>query len=193
MINYRNYSNYSNLSAGQKPASSVSRATAEGFKKKNMTKIIINSKIASIILIISLIGAIYLVEKETTLTKAIINNLVQEESFTKSILKGSQGEKISYLIDKGNGQINSYPITSLENSTVFSLLEELADRENFKIEFTTYPDMGVFVESIDKVKNGTNNKYWQYWVNGELPMIAADKKEVGKGDRVEWKFAPIAF
>jgi hypothetical protein len=53
--------------------------------------------------------------------------------------------------------------------------------------------MGVFIESIDEVKNGTENKYWQYWVNGELPMVAADKYRVKSGDRVEWKFAPSPF
>ena len=73
--------------------------------------------------------------------------------------------------------------------TVFSLLEKLAQRENFKIEFTIYKEMGVLVESIDGVHNGTDNKYWQYWVNGELPMVAADKKEIKEGDKVEWKFA----
>jgi len=49
------------------------------------------------------------------------------------------------------------------------------------------------VENIDGVKNGTDNKYWQYWVNGELPMVSADKKEVKKGDEVEWKFGPAEF
>ena len=53
--------------------------------------------------------------------------------------------------------------------------------------------MGVLVENIDGVKNGTENKYWQYWVNGELPMVAADKKEVENGNKIEWKFAPVSF
>jgi len=72
-------------------------------------------------------------------------------------------------------------------------LEELAKRENFKVESKVYEGMGVFVESIDGVKNGTEKKYWQYWVNSELPPVAADKKEVKKGDKVEWKFAPSPF
>jgi hypothetical protein len=53
--------------------------------------------------------------------------------------------------------------------------------------------MGVLVKSIDGVENGTDNKYWQYWVNGELPMVAADKKEVEAGDRIEWKFESSPF
>jgi len=49
------------------------------------------------------------------------------------------------------------------------------------------------VESIDRVKNGINNKYWQYWVNDELPMVSADKMQLEKDDVVEWKFEPIVF
>jgi hypothetical protein len=48
--------------------------------------------------------------------------------------------------------------------------------------------MGVLVESIDGIKNGTGNKYWQYWINGELPMVSADKQEVKNEDKIEWKF-----
>jgi len=84
-------------------------------------------------------------------------------------------------------------MTPSESLTVFSLLEKLAQRENFKIEFTIYEGTGALVESIDGVRNGTDNKYWQYWLNEELPMTAADKKEIKGGDKVEWKFAPSSF
>ncbi|GEM_PF-509528 len=104
----------------------------------------------------------------------------------------SQG-MVFYQIDFGDGQIKSYRVGQLEGRTVFALLEKIAERENFKIETKTYQDMGILVESIAGVKNGTDNKYWQYWVNGELPMIAADKKEVKGGDIVEWKFATSPF
>jgi hypothetical protein len=119
--------------------------------------------------------------------------LNQEASLSESLLKQREQKKVLYLIDKGNDKINSYQIVPPQNSTVFSLLEELAQRENFKIEFTFYKDMGVLVKSIDGVENGTDNKYWQYWVNGELPMVAADKKEVKGDDKVEWKFATTQF
>lgn len=161
---------------------------------KLMLKRKINSKLAWIILVTFLVGVIYLFSIEFSLFGQEIKNLIQEEkNVTESILRKIQQKKVSYIIDKGNQNINSYQISFSHNSTVFSLLEELAKRENFKVESKVYEGMGVFVESIDELRNGTENKYWQYWVNGELPMMAADKKEVTGGDKVEWKFAPSPF
>jgi hypothetical protein len=159
-----------------------------------MLKIKINSKLAWIILGIWAIGVIYLIGKEFRLTQREIKDSSQKEAdISESILRQIQQERVLYLIDKGNGNIDSYQIVPSPNSTVFSLLEKLAQRENFNIEFTFYEEMGVFIKSIDEAKNGQDNKYWQYWINDELPMVSADKKEVKEGDKVEWKFAPSPF
>lgn len=136
----------------------------------------------------------YFVQRNFVLTQKEINNLAQGEiNIQEDALRKIQEKRVTCIVDKGNGIINSFKISSSKNSTVFSLLEELSQREKFKIEFTTYQGMGVLVKSIDGVENGTDNKYWQYWVSGELPMVAADKKEVKAGDRIEWKFEPSPF
>ena len=57
-----------------------------------------------------------------------------------------------------------------------------------------YKEMGVFVETIDAVKNGTEGKYWQYFVNDKLGEVAADKKTIKESDKIEWRFeVPPAF
>lgn len=96
--------------------------------------------------------------------------------------------KVLYIINKGNEDINEYQIVISSDSTVFSLLKELSQINNFELLSTLYKDMGVFVESIDGKKNGTENKYWQYWVNDKLGEVAADKKKVKGNDEIEWKF-----
>jgi len=154
----------------------------------------LNPKLGWIILGILIIGIIFIVSQEFILFNKEISSLNQIETANiTSIAKQITQQKVFYTIDFGGGNVKSYRIVPKENSTVFSLLEELAKRENFRLEWKIYKDMGVFVESIDGIKNGTDNKYWQYWVNGELPMVAADKKEVKKGDKIEWKFAPSSF
>ena len=160
-----------------------------------MLKANLNSKLAALILGILLIGVFYLIGSELLLTKQEIDNLNQQIKISESLLGQIKEEKVKvlYLINKGDGEINSYQISPFPNSTVFSLLEELAGRENFEIEYKIYEDMGVFIESIAGLKGGEDNKWWQYWVNGELPMVAADKKEVKGGDKIEWKFAPSPF
>ena len=129
----------------------------------------------------TMIGTIFGINKGYFPVENEINNLTAEN------------KKVVYIIDKKNGEPISYQIFVSEDSTVFSLLEKLAERENFNIESTIYQEMGVLVESIDGLRNGTDNKYWQYWVNEELPMVAADKEKIKGGDKVEWKFSPSFF
>jgi len=154
----------------------------------------ISLKLSLVIVGIFTIVVGYFVQRNFVLTQKEITDLAQLEiNIQENTLRKIQENKIIYTIDKGNGNIKSYKISFSKDSTVFSLLEELAQKENFKIDFTVYQGMGVLIKSIDGVENGTDNKYWQYWVNGELPMVAADKKEVKVGDKIEWKFATTQF
>jgi len=101
--------------------------------------------------------------------------------------------EVTYIINKGaEGEINQYQMEIKEDSTVFTLLKELRERKDFNITFKEY-DIGVFIESIDGYKNGTDNKYWQYWVNNMLSEVAADKKKVKNNDKIEWKFEISQF
>lgn len=102
-------------------------------------------------------------------------------------------KRVLYVIKKGEGEILQYQIAPVSDSTVFALLEDLSQKKDFKISYKIYPEMGVFVESIDGLENGTDGKYWQYWVNGELPMVAANNSPVKEGDIVEWKFETSQF
>lgn len=56
-----------------------------------------------------------------------------------------------------------------------------------------YSGMGTLVESIGGKSNGTEDKYWQYTVNGVMPPVGADALMVENGDEVEWKFTTSAF
>ena len=102
--------------------------------------------------------------------------------------------EVLYIINKGNGEINEYQIEISQDSTVFSLLETLSQREKFEVSSTFYEGMGVFVETIDLVENGTEGKYWQYFINDKLGDVAADKKTIKEGDKIEWRFeVPPSF
>ena len=141
-----------------------------------------------------MVGVICLVSQKYLSLKEEVNNLTETEAaLVERITEGAAQEKIVYIINFGDGNVKSYRVVPDKDSTVFSLLDRLAKEENFPVNSTFYKDMGVLVESIDGIRNGTDNKYWQYWVNGDLPMVAADKKEVKANDKIEWKFAPSDF
>jgi len=154
---------------------------------------IFNKKLG-IVLIILVFGAViywfsvhYFIQQE-------IESFLEIQESSRVALEEILEERVLYVINKGEGNVRQYRLVPSQGSTAFSLLEGLAQRENFEIESTLYEGMGVFVESIDGVKNGTAGKYWQYWVNDELPPVASDKKKVKEGDKVEWKFeVPLEF
>ena len=75
------------------------------------------------------------------------------------------------------------------NNTVFKLLIECSKDNNFSVDYTQWQGFdAVFVNSINGTKNGENDMWWQYYVNGEYGDLASDKKEIFDGDVVEWRF-----
>lgn len=106
---------------------------------------------------------------------------------------------ISYIIYAGSGKkiydgaflLEESPLSNLN---VFTVLKELADKNKFDIKYNyNYPKLGVLIDSIAGVKSGTDNKWWQYWVNDKLGEVAADKQELKAGDKVEWRFEKANF
>ena len=153
----------------------------------------INSKTSIIILTVFFIGNLFFirngflaVDREID-TLALGQTVIENSRLRESLLK------VNYIINFGEDNIIEEQLFLLKDSTVFSLLEDLASKNHFQIETTYYDEMGVLVESIDKVNNGIDDKYWQYWVNDELPMVAADKMMPKSNDTVEWKFEPVSF
>ena len=91
--------------------------------------------------------------------------------------------KVFLIVGDKNFEFNYEPrITALD----------LLENSGLEIEIKHY-DMGIFIESIDSVKNGQNNKYWLYYVNDKSPNVASDKMELEVGDMVEFKFEESPF
>lgn len=154
----------------------------------------VDSKFAIIFLIALTAGATSLITKSYNLTRQEIDFLNQGEmTVSAQLMRGAVKEKVSYKIDEGNGKIISSILFISKDSNAFSLLVAMSAQESFQVESKEYKGMGMLIESIDGINNGTDNKYWQYWINGELPMVAADKQGVKDGDSIEWKFDVADF
>lgn len=78
--------------------------------------------------------------------------------------------------------------------TVLELLQQLdEENEEVRLETKEYSGLGVLVQSIGEKTNGTDDKYWQYKINGVMPQVGADKLEVKNGDSIEWYFDTSEF
>lgn len=77
----------------------------------------------------------------------------------------------------------------LENGTVFGALEKAASSANFTFKSEWYPNFRSHrVTEIAGVRDGTDNRFWQYYVNGRYMGTGADLTALSDGDTVRWEF-----
>lgn len=75
-----------------------------------------------------------------------------------------------------------------DGQTVLDILKKLTAENNLVLETKDYENLGVLVTEISGFKNGQDNKYWQYFVNGEQPQVGAGSYQLSAGEIIEWKF-----
>jgi hypothetical protein len=95
--------------------------------------------------------------------------------------------KAFLVIDFGNGDTRTSPEKITSNTTAFDLLEKGTESLGLRLETKQY-DFGILVDKIGLLKNGQNDSYWIYYVNGQAPDVASDKKILTPGDNVKFKF-----
>jgi uncharacterized protein HemX len=64
-------------------------------------------------------------------------------------------------------------------------LELLKAKANVVTKQSSY---GEYVDSINGLQGGTDNKYWAFYVNGQLSDVGADAYQTKNGDKIVWKF-----
>jgi len=101
-------------------------------------------------------------------------------------------ETVSLVIDDSEGMPKTFEVEFREGITAFDLLKNKTEELNILLRTKSY-DVGIFIEAVGDKENGQDGKYWMFYVNGELPMVAADKKEIKLGDKVEFKFETSPF
>lgn len=85
-----------------------------------------------------------------------------------------------------------YTISNTNSTTVFEALKSYTEKNKIELTYNyNFPKLGVLVDGIAGIKSGADGKYWQYYINGTLGDLAADKKEVKAGDKVEWRFEKV--
>lgn len=112
-----------------------------------------------------------------------------------SEIRNSQNlaEQEAFLtINDGITEPKTFKVKLEEGMTAFDLLQKKTQELNINLKTQNY-DLGVFIEAIGDKENGTDGQYWLYYVNGEMPQVAADKQIIKTGDNVEFKFEKSPF
>ena len=56
--------------------------------------------------------------------------------------------------------------------------------------YTIYPDVGVFVSSINGVA-GDKDNYWSFAINGKTSSVGVDSVVLSPGDNLKWTFTAV--
>lgn len=89
---------------------------------------------------------------------------------------------------------NDYPISS--STTVYNLMQfASADfRQPFLFETKDYGNMGLFVNSINNLKNNNQTgEYWIYYINDESAKIGISNYIIKPNDIITWKYEKSTF
>ncbi len=114
-----------------------------------------------------------------------------KEKENSSVLETAE-KKATLIINDGEKELKTFEIEFVEGETAFGLLKNKTEELNIILKTKTY-DIGTMIEVIGDKENGQDGKYWLYYVNGQMPMVAADKNELKSGDKVEFKFEKSSF
>ena len=100
--------------------------------------------------------------------------------------KGSESRYASLTIE---GLYDGMPIPVETGETLLRVLERLNEEDtNLQLGVKEYAGLGTLVTSIGGRENGTDDKYWQYEVNGVMPMIGADQYIPKEDEDIRWFF-----
>ena len=94
----------------------------------------------------------------------------------------------SLQIDRQDGStVKVFSVKMEKDSTALVQLQKTAAGNDIVIDVKT-SDFGSYVDMLDGLKGGTDNKYWMYSVNGKEASVGADQYKLSEGDVAEWKY-----
>ena len=106
----------------------------------------------------------------------------------------NQSQTVTYSLQFSETELIEFQNIELEGSqTVLDILNKLTSENQINLEVQEYEGLGSLVTKIGEQENGQDNKYWQYYVNGEQVQVGAAQYQLKDGDNVEWKFKESEF
>ncbi len=136
----------------------------------------------SIVIAVIFLVVGFLLGQSWQLPEAIVNSPANEQA-------ASLSKSVTYSLNFTANEVTEFQEVALAaNQTVLDLLKELGAKNNLEVQTKDYGSLGILVTKIGDKENGQDNKYWQYFVDGQQPMVGADKYVLNGGESVEWKF-----
>ena len=85
-------------------------------------------------------------------------------------------------------------VQAIQGQTLLGLMRQLTESDpSLNLETQDYPGLGSLVVQIGTLRNGEDNKYWQYEVNDVVPLVGADQYVINMDDKIKWEFKQSEF
>lgn len=102
--------------------------------------------------------------------------------------QNDQNITLIFVFDNDEPLQLQYPYSIASPENLFAITKKVAEQQNWAFNFERYESMGILVTQIDELKNGQDQKYWQYTNNGLTPLVSADNFYPQANDTVKWAF-----
>lgn len=83
------------------------------------------------------------------------------------------------------GDHRATEVNEIEVQEGTTALDVLIQSKNIEVKEYTY---GKLIESIEGIRNGQDQKYWMYYINGKEASVGAAEYALQSHDKIEWKF-----
>ena len=90
------------------------------------------------------------------------------------------------LTIENNKNISSYEINT-DNATAFEVLEQASEETDLTFGADYYEEFQSHIINSINGMGGSDNKYWMFYLNGEMAPVGADQQYVEDGDVITFK------
>jgi len=97
-----------------------------------------------------------------------------------------------FNFDFGDGAAKSFVLPLDNGETVYDFLKTLADQNQIQLE-AQESSLGILIQAINGFTNGQDNKYWIYYINGQMAQEGVSTQKVKVDDKIEFKFETNPF
>lgn len=125
-------------------------------------------------------------EGATARTYYVTNNTTYTTESANPVAPALESDTVTLSIE---GVLAATTTAISEGETVLELLTRLDSRDDsIALSTQDYGDMGILVTALGGHANGTDGKYWQYTVDGVVPLVGADQYTLTDGETLVWEF-----
>ena len=125
---------------------------------------------------------VYKTDPKTESVKKINSDVTQS--------KNTLQKQVEMIIGSGSGA-GDYIVEIKNGETAFSILRRAAQAQKIVLKYDQY-SFGVFVKQIGDLQGG-GDKYWMFYVNGQLANVGCSEYILKPNDRVEWRFEKVSW